>query len=216
MYTEAECLDAIRAVADDVTGTFTKAAYDAARPETAPTGRTLHNRFGSWVAAVEAAGVDVDRVPDPPASYTRADCLDALAEVARDLDGSPTGHEYEAHRPADAPSVATIIDQCDGWNAAKQELGLAVHSAGRGEQFTRADCCDALTRVAADFGTAPTMTMYSEAAPAAAPSAWTIYNHFDDWDTALLAAGVIDEPGEHLTASEKPRADSTDRSPPAE
>ncbi|WP_435197492.1 homing endonuclease associated repeat-containing protein [Natronomonas sp. EA1] len=56
---------------------------------------------------------------------TERDCLAALREAAAELGESPTKTQYEALGLT--PASGTIIRVCGGWNAAKEQAGLATN-----------------------------------------------------------------------------------------
>jgi hypothetical protein len=93
-----------------------------------PTPQTYSTRFGSWVKALHAAGMQAN-VPYTLGGKTfdAGDCFAAVRAVAQKLGKTPTSHEYEqcARQSKDSlPSLQTVGKRCGGWVQ-------AVHRAGR-------------------------------------------------------------------------------------
>ncbi len=94
-----------------------------------PTSVTYFNRFGSWRAALIAAGLD-SNPPSPMAGRRRFDqhqCADALRGLHSSLGRVPTAAEYDryAHDSEGVlPSLATVRTRCGTWNEALRMAGL--------------------------------------------------------------------------------------------
>lgn len=58
---------------------------------------------------------------------TEQDCLDALERAAETLGESPSKAQYETLGLT--PAASTIIRVCGGWNAAKEQAGLATNAS---------------------------------------------------------------------------------------
>jgi len=86
-----------------------------------PTKQTPGRRFGSWRAAVIAAGLDAH--PSSGASirrrFTAQECVEAVRAVGERLGKRPSRKEYEHCARASAgelPSLTTVQVRCGGWN----------------------------------------------------------------------------------------------------
>ena len=117
-YTDAELLDALREFADDHDGkppTFTEADAKDEFPATA----TFANHFGSWNAAIEAAGF-------APRDRRRTDeeLLDALRGLAAELDERPTASAVADREEMASPG--TYGNRFGSWNEALDAAGLAT------------------------------------------------------------------------------------------
>jgi hypothetical protein len=103
-YSDEEIIECVRVANVELGGILTTADYtrfarkrkfDEGRPW--PLQQTPSNRFGSWRAALEQAGLQAN----PPSAvagqrlFTREHCVDAILEVERDLGHPPTAAEYE-------------------------------------------------------------------------------------------------------------------------
>ncbi len=93
-----------------------------------PTHQTPFNRFGSWRAALAAAGL----LSNPPSAiagrriFSAAHCVEAILEAERALGHLPTAAEYEAYAVkmnGALPSLATVRHRLGRWHEA---LRLAV------------------------------------------------------------------------------------------
>lgn len=129
-YSDEEIIECLRAANVELGGVLTTADYTAfARTRKLADGRhwPLHqtpaNRFGSWRAALQKAGLQAN----PPSAvagqriFTREHCIDAILEVERDLAHPPTAAEYERAAAASGgalPSLATLRQRCGGWQHA--------------------------------------------------------------------------------------------------
>lgn len=126
-YSDGELLECLRGASRDLGGVLSTAAYGRfirgrkltdGRPW--PTHQTPSNRFGSWRAALEKAGLR-SNPPSPIAGqrlFGRPQCIDAILEVQRSLGRLPTVQEYEgyaAQRNGSLPSSATIRNRCGSW-----------------------------------------------------------------------------------------------------
>jgi hypothetical protein len=94
-----------------------------------PTHQTHALRFGSWRAAVIAAGLTANP-PSPIAGQTifeEGHCIDALRAAARALGHVPTAEDYEAFAKASngaLPSGATVRQRLGTWYESLALAGL--------------------------------------------------------------------------------------------
>lgn len=89
-----------------------------------PSSSTISNRFGSWEAALQAAGLkQLARTAQPSKSpYTNEQLLQFLRGAAAKVDGPLTTNKfYHLHQ---RPSVTVIRNRFGGWNKALQAAGL--------------------------------------------------------------------------------------------
>jgi hypothetical protein len=94
-----------------------------------PTHQTHALRFGSWRAAVTAAGLAAN--PSSPIAgqtiFEDGHCIDALRAAARALGRTPTADEYEEFARSSKgalPSQATVRHRLGGWYQALERAGL--------------------------------------------------------------------------------------------
>ena len=116
--TDAEIIDELRRIAAETgRGWITKP--DVHR-STRIGLRTVLSRFGSWPAAVEAAGL---RLSPMAATWTTRDLLDNLQLLADHLGRLPTA--AEVRKPLSRISYDTYVARFGSWKAAKQAFVMA-------------------------------------------------------------------------------------------
>lgn len=139
-YTDSEVLDCLRVANLDLGGVLTSSEYgNVSADRTLSDGRpwpgnqTATLRFGTWRAALEAAGLQSN--PSSPIlgrqRFSDGHCIDAVIEVRRHIGSWPTTREYEAHaEPLDGllPSAATVRHRFGGWQRALQEANAFLES----------------------------------------------------------------------------------------
>ncbi|MGI8729264.1 MAG: homing endonuclease associated repeat-containing protein [Solirubrobacteraceae bacterium] len=119
-YTDADLLQAIHRVADELGDVPTSANYRRlARQLGLPSLPTITNRLGSWNQAVRASGMTPNTTHD---GYTRRwtseACWRALARLVTELGDAPTAEQYELIAAAndDLPSIATARNRLGRWS----------------------------------------------------------------------------------------------------
>jgi len=135
-YTNAELIEFLREASVELGGVLSAQGYtDYARGKMTrdgrrwPTHQTHAKRFGSWRAALKAAGLAANP-PSPIAGQTifhDGHCIDALRAAARKLGRAPTAEEYGTFARASGgalPSQATIRNRLGRWNDALARAGL--------------------------------------------------------------------------------------------
>ena len=129
-YSDEELIGFLREASAALERTLSSQAYDSfargrrtadGRPW--PTKQTPELRFGSWRAAVIAAGLDAH----PPSGagtrrrFSARDCVEAVRAVGERLGREPSQEEYERCARASAgrlPSASTLRTRCGGWSDA--------------------------------------------------------------------------------------------------
>lgn len=122
-YTDEEMLAALRAAAGDRDEPLTTTAYDAHHAAHGGAGRlTIIKRFGTWRAALGAAGVRANEASGHTAHWTEATMVEWVAEYLAEpgTTGSYAGYAEWAKARAGAPSGATIRNRFGGWAAARK------------------------------------------------------------------------------------------------
>jgi hypothetical protein len=132
---------------------------------------TYRRHFGSWNAAVEAAGFD-----PPHTSVTEADLLSELQRLADDLGTPPTYAEMEDRG---AHGADTYVRRFGSWNRALEVAGFTPRSRS---EVSDEELLAELERLADDLGERPSARqMDTHGAYASA----TYQRHFGSWSAAL-------------------------------
>ena len=122
-YTDEDLLDALRSFAAEHDGR-PPTAPEADDPETGlPTAATFARRFGSWNAAIAAAGFDPrDR------GRTEEELLDELREFADETGAHPTEAAVRDH--PDMAKPPTYKARFGSWSETLDAAGLATFDGG--------------------------------------------------------------------------------------
>lgn len=132
-YREPEMIEALRAAAAEVAGgaagkPLTKTGYDAyQRDHGGPSGIWLIRHFGTWRAAVLAAGLPANARMGRRAQYSDGDLASAVASylASPGATGSYAGYEEWA-AGCGAPSGPTLRARFGTWNAARERAAVAA------------------------------------------------------------------------------------------
>lgn len=114
--------------------------------------------------------------------YTNAELISKLKAVA-EVTQSPLTKEKFSNFDA-APPVEVVVDRFGSWNDALELAGLEPVGGGQWNKEEIIDCI----REMSDEETAPSTTMLAEDSDA--PAISTVQNYFDDWESAVRAAGL--------------------------
>jgi hypothetical protein len=144
-----------------------------------PSPAVLERRFGSWRAALTAAGVAAP-------AWTHAKMLCALRRFAAEHGRPPTAREWP--RNCDQhPSASMVSDAFGGWHAALRRAGLTPTHHG---PWTEHEIAAALRRLAAELGRPPSGRDLDRAA-GRAPGRTTIRRRYGSLANALRAADLV-------------------------
>jgi hypothetical protein len=140
---------------------------------------TYWSRFGSWNAAIEAAGWQ----PNPDRTHRSEEALhEELYRLRDELGHVPSSREMDAHGKF---SRVTYRNRWGSWNEALEAAGLTPRT--QAQKLSRTDLLDELRRLADDLGRVPTTT---DMADHGAYSHSIYYARFDSWSAALEASGL--------------------------
>lgn len=175
-------IDSLQAVADDLGEPPTRTQFDE---RGVCSDGTVYNRFGSWDAALEAAGLD----PEAPrgntgASEPRISDAELVADIQRLADESGEPPTLQDYRDAGEYGAQTMYDRFGSWNDALAAAGFETREAA--SKVSTEDLIAELHRLA-DDGTPPTV---AEMRRDGAYWVSTYQNHFGSWSAALQETGL--------------------------
>jgi len=146
-----------------------------------PSTAVVNSRFGSWNAAMAAAGV-----PVTPYGYSDEEVIDALRADARRLGRTPRREDWRGRDPS-VPGVGAVTAHFGSWNAGLRAAGLEVtHEVG---VWTRERVVAVLRRDAGRRGRTPVRGDWFKATRSR-PNAGTVEKLFGSWNAGLRAAGL--------------------------
>jgi hypothetical protein len=156
--------------------------------------QTYRNRFGSWLDALKAAGID------PRARQVRAcgrvervDLARDIRRVANDLGHAPAVHEYQ---DLGTSHKQTVYKRFGSWFDALAAAGLEPYTERKGpsdppHKLDDEQLIEDLQAGAVVLGRPPTSGEYQDAGE---HSFETLIRHFGSYADALEAAGLDDGP----------------------
>jgi len=177
-YTDKQLLQALCDLAAELSRPPT--ARELAARRDLPTSPTYLSRFGSWNAALEAAGLK----PNRRSNYTDERLIEILRDLADELGRLPTCREMRARR--DLPDPTTYIRRFGNWRNALARLGTETRTDSA--HHTDADLLDALRGLADELGRPPAVQELLARPDLPTPGAYV--HRFGDWSNALEAAGL--------------------------
>jgi hypothetical protein len=149
-------------------------------PERWPSVQLVRSRFGSWEAALRAAGYRARW-----RRYTRDEMIAALRREANRLGRPPIQREWATGSP-DRPNATSVARAFGSWTAGLLAAGLEAPSI---RHWDDEEIVEALRAWTASHGRAPLSTDWRLAAPDH-PTAALVQSRFGSWRTALEAAGA--------------------------
>lgn len=142
--------------------------------------RTLFARFGSWKAALSAAGL-ADRFDDSTESYSREDVICALKDLSVKLQrNSITKRELYEHIGISDKPLRRLFGS---YRAALEAAGLEQNPAG--VRYTDDDCFENLLIVWTHYERQPTISQMKEPPSRVGPKAYI--SRWGSWRAALAA-----------------------------
>lgn len=177
---QIELIDDLRAFADDLGHTPTREEMNEDGPHSST---PYYNEFGSWNAALEAAGLNVHHRND----VSDDALLDELQRLDEELDRPPLWEDMESKGRY---SPHTYHRRWGSWLEAREAAGLDGSEIRHGQRVGREALIEALRNLAMDLGRPPSqldMNDRGEYSPT------PYYTEFGSWREALDAAGVRGE-----------------------
>jgi Homing endonuclease associated repeat len=154
------------------------------RARTQPSLATIWRYFGSWNAALEAAGLATIRW-----RWTSEEIILALQDDARLRGRPPTQTEWQGGGEGQ-PTASAAADRFGSWNAALKAAGFPARTRAwiDGPRVTHDEVVVALQRDAERRGKSATAREWRESKQR--PAVGTVINRFGSWNAALKAAGL--------------------------
>ena len=147
-----------------------------------PVARTVEGLFGTWNAALRAAGLQPNV---EPSTWTPTKVLDALRQLEQELGRQPISTDVRTP-PAGYPSRAVIKRTLGSWRAACHQLGW---SAPRRVRCDEQQMINALRAAAIELGSGFALQTYkATSGDRGWPSANAITARFGTWNAARQAA----------------------------
>lgn len=153
---------------------------------------TYIERFGSWQAALQAAGFEPR---EPETKIPKDDLLEELQRVAGEIGEAPSAAEMNEHGRYWA---STYRRRFDSWNEALQAAGLEPTEPS--DPVDEDDLLAELRRLEAELDEPPSMTEMDEEG---AYSPNTYVRRFGSWSEAIAAAGFESAPSPGETTDEE-------------
>lgn len=142
-----------------------------------PSAGQVRLAFGTWNAALAAAGLD------PANRVWLADEVRAALQTWASGHGQAPTQTQGKRAGADHPAASTVSKHFGTWRAGLQAAGLAAHY----EFWDRERVLAALRAWTAEHDRPPTASQWKRAAPGR-PSNSTVIAHFGSWRAGLAAA----------------------------
>lgn len=177
-------LDDLRAFAEELGQTPTRTEMNESGPHSST---PYYTEFGSWNAALEAAGLETNHRNDVPDE----ELLEALRELDVELDRTPR-FEDMAERGEFAPT--TYVRRWGSWPEAKEAAGLDPETR-TSRRIEREELIEALQELAGELGKPPTQIEMNDLGRY---SHRPYYRAFGAWSDALRAAGFYPNHVNHL------------------
>jgi hypothetical protein len=181
-FTDEHVIAALRGDADS-RGRSPRRNEWKGRSRTEPGVRAVLDHFGSWNAALRAAGLQVTH---EMGKWTPEAVIDALRGDARDRGHAPRRDDWR--RPAaDRPQVGIVEKLFGSWNAGLQAAGLEVsHDPAR---WTRETVLTALRRRERELGRPPTSGELEHHPGSDYPSTAIVRRTLGSWNDACRELG---------------------------
>lgn len=167
--------------------------YRATEDPTLPHSETIRRRFGSWAAALEAAGIGASARSQLGRRFSDDEVRAALAEAAAATSGALSANAYQrwregAGRPL--PAAQTIIHRFGRWREALAEAGVRGVHDGPDREFLARELRGFADRLGSPRPSANAYRLYRARHDPSLPPLSAYYRGFGSWPAALAAAGL--------------------------
>lgn len=153
---------------------------------------TVIREFGSWEAALRAAGINKRSSHSQRTSgggrdlmYTKEDIINEIQTAANELDRPPLAEEFQER---DGPSLPTVYKWFDTWEDAIKTAGLDTEKIQPGPYHSDDELIAKVREVANELGHPPRTTEFNECAEGY--NATTCTERFGSWDATLQQADL--------------------------
>lgn len=177
-YSDESLLSELRRVATEFGGQrLTRERFDSvARVHSS----TLHNRFGSWAAALDRAGIS-DSIAPRRRTVSRLEVLSAIRAWSDDKGGtSPTAAEIAGQLRI---GQAALLRKFGKWEGLLSEVGLRPVPLGR--RYTDDDCFENLLSLWTHYGRQPHFAELNQ--PPSSVGSKAYVRRWGGWRAALSA-----------------------------
>ncbi|MFC6723004.1 homing endonuclease associated repeat-containing protein [Halobium palmae] len=175
MIPREELLEALREFADEIGETPTRTQMNESGPYSS---MPYYREFGSWNAALEAAGLDVNHEN----SISDERLVEEMLRVEEEVGRLPRFEDMEEHGEF---SGHTYLRRWGSWSAAKEAAGL-TSDRRTSRRLSRECLVEAIDELTVELGRPPTQQEMNEVG---AYSHRAFYREWGSWAAALEAAG---------------------------
>lgn len=124
VWTQDRIIDALRSWHNDHDRVPSPRDWTRATTEH-PHTSAVYKRFGSWLAALEAAGL-----PTTIMRWTDTLIIAAMRDWAREHGQPPTANDWATARAATHPNTSTVIERFGSWNNGLAAAGFQIRLRG--------------------------------------------------------------------------------------
>lgn len=154
---------------------------------------TITEQFGSWPAALEAAGFVPSKI-----AWTRESMLEAIRRFADEHGRAPKSTEWKRRDPGGRwPGSSQILARFGSWSSAMEAAGLRAERT----RWSPEKILAAMQRYADEHGRLPSHEDWNTKGPGSPwPAPGTVQLHFGSWSSAIEHARGVWEPGPDAAA----------------
>ncbi|MDM5339683.1 hypothetical protein QUF84_21010 [Fictibacillus enclensis] len=181
-YTDAELLDHLKHSASVVGDPLSIEKYRELGFE--PSDKTYSNRFGSWIKALELAGISNTNYKFG-SRYTKEESINLLSLYFEENGGVLTYDIYKQKRYK--PAHSSLRKKFGSWNNALSAAGISINCSVA-EKYTDEQVIGFLQKV--NGGEYITVKQFTKRCKDG-PSVDTVIGKFGSWKNAIQAAGLV-------------------------
>lgn len=171
-YSEQDCIDAIKRVADEIGHSPSQIEYKEHYRNSEPSVDIIKRKTG-WNEVKQQAGLKTE-------GYSEKEILNAIQRVSNKVGHSSSIAEYNKHKKDSEPALWTINNNMGSWNRAKEQAGL--ETTKKFDTYTKEECFSAIQRITKQLGHSPSLSEYKNQQKESEPSVDTIQRRFKSWN----------------------------------